>query len=65
MQTSGTFNIKGANEKGMKMNISDIMLKLQRIKEEHGDLPVIGDYGDPEIIVLEMKGEFDICLHIG
>jgi hypothetical protein len=25
------------------MNISEIMLKLQRIKEEHGDLSVVGD----------------------
>ena len=47
------------------MNISDIMLKLQRIKEEHGDLPGVGDYGEPEIRILEEKGEFDKCLHIG
>ena len=40
------------------MNISDFIAKLERIKEEHGDLPVIGDYGDPEIIVLEETGEF-------
>ena len=47
------------------MNISEIMVKLQRIKEEHGDLSVVGDNGDPEIMVLEDKGEFDICLYIG
>jgi hypothetical protein len=61
LQRSGTPNRNGERE----MNISDIMLKLQKMKEEHGDLPVVGDYGDPEIMILEEKGEFDKCLHIG
>lgn len=47
------------------MFISDIMLRLQAIKDEHGDLQVVGDRGDPELTVLEEEGEFDICVHIG
>jgi hypothetical protein len=47
------------------MFISDIMLRLQVIKDVHGDLQVVGDRGDPDIAVLEAEGEFDICVHIG
>ncbi len=47
------------------MNISDLMMMLQVIKDERGDLPVFGDRGEPELIVLEEKDELDIWLHIG
>jgi hypothetical protein len=47
------------------MNISELITELCAIRVVHGDLQVTGDYGEPEITVLEDKGEFDICVHIG
>jgi hypothetical protein len=47
------------------MNISEMIMKLYAVKAEHGDLPVVGDRGEPEITVLEEKDEFEICVHIG
>ena len=48
------------------MNISDLMKKLQTLKEEHGDLKVTGDYGDPEVALIKQDGDYDdICIYIG
>ena len=48
------------------MKITDIIERFPAIKDEHGDLQVVGDRGDPDIVVLEKEeGEFDICVHIG
>jgi hypothetical protein len=46
-----------------EMIISDIMLKLQAIRDEIGDLPVTGDYEDPEITISEEKVIF-VCIFI-
>jgi len=46
------------------MIISDIMLKLQAIRDEIGDLPVTGDYEDPEITISEGKGDIRVHIHM-
>jgi len=50
--------------KEAEMIISDIMLKLQAIRDEIGDLPVTGDYEDPEITISEGKGDIRVHIHM-
>jgi hypothetical protein len=47
------------------VKISDLLVKLQSIKDEHGDLPIVGDHGIPDVEVLNEQDEFDICVYIG
>jgi hypothetical protein len=47
------------------MNISDLVAKLQEIKDNHGDLPVTGDYGDIEVSLIKECDTFETCLYIG
>ena len=47
------------------MIISEMMSILRMIQEQQGDIEVVGDYGLPEIEVLEQNEEFGTCLYIG
>jgi len=46
------------------MNISEIIARLQKIREEEGDLQVVGCHDALEIVVLEQNEEFDTCVYI-
>jgi hypothetical protein len=46
------------------LKISEIIARLQEIREEQGDLQVVGSHDALEIVVLERNEEFDTCVYI-
>jgi hypothetical protein len=44
------------------MDIDGIVDKFLAIKAVRGNVQVYGDHGEPEIIVIEEEGEFDVCV---